>query len=182
MPYRESLGEFFTARCQHLRDSFGTGYCFRQKHYLECGGIPPYPRLMYADDILWLRLLRYGDKITAPEFLFGYRHHPTSTSVEQNADRYRLTLTALRRFTEELARDFPDLVATESGAQALQALIRPALVQIEKGAYRVGLDLNLIREDWAALATRLSADGRAPLQPRQRPFKRAWHALRRGLT
>ena len=58
MPARETAEGFLAARLRLRRDSQGTGYMFRTSDYLRVGGIPLYKKLMFADDALWLGLMR----------------------------------------------------------------------------------------------------------------------------
>lgn len=181
-PARETLEQFFLARCHEQRDSFGTGPVFRLRDYLAVGGIPLYPRLMYSDDMLWLKLMQRGDKVTAPAVAFEYRQHEGNTSSEQSAERYLATLGALRRFVDELERSFPQLLATDAQRDALQALLLPIFRHTEKGTYRVGIAAAQVLPDWQALAAHLERRGRVAPVLRYRPLKRALHTLRRALS
>lgn len=80
MPERETAADFLAARLAQIRDSFGTGHMMRSKDYDRVGGIPSYPKLLYADDALWLMLMESSWKATASEECFSYRLHGASTS------------------------------------------------------------------------------------------------------
>lgn len=80
MPATETGADFLRSRLRFRRDSFGTGYMFRSTDYERVGGIPPFNKLMLADDALWLSLMRYGPKATAARISFSYRVHAASTS------------------------------------------------------------------------------------------------------
>jgi GT2 family glycosyltransferase len=80
MPVRETADGFLAARLRLRRDSYGTGYMFRTLDYARVGGIPPYKKLMFADDALWLKLMRGSYKATLARRMFSYRLHPGATS------------------------------------------------------------------------------------------------------
>jgi glycosyltransferase involved in cell wall biosynthesis len=80
MPARETAEGFVAARLRLRRDSHGTGYMFRTSDYLRVGGIPPYKKLMFADDTLWLELMRGSYKATLGREMFSYRLHSGATS------------------------------------------------------------------------------------------------------
>ena len=80
MPFEEGASEFAAARFCNIRDSFSTGYVMRSNDYDAAGGIPPYAGLIYADDALWITMLRGHDhrKYTSPGKYFSYRQHRDS--------------------------------------------------------------------------------------------------------
>ncbi len=80
MPGRETAAEFLAARLCHLRDSFGTGHVFRSADYDAHGGIQAFPKLLYADDALFMRTIGASYRATALEETFSYRLHQASTS------------------------------------------------------------------------------------------------------
>ena len=80
MPTVETAESFLAERLQLRRDSFGTGYMYRASDYLRVGGIPLYKKLMFADDALWLSLMRGSYKATLRQQMFSYRLHPGGTS------------------------------------------------------------------------------------------------------
>ena len=80
MPAIEKADAFLTSRLSFRRDSFGTGYLFRSTDYERVGGIPGYKKLMFADDALWLRLMKDSYKATSVRECFSYRKHSQSTS------------------------------------------------------------------------------------------------------
>ena len=80
MPAREPAAEFLAARLCRLRDSYGTGYVLRSREYDALGGIPVYPKLLYADDALFLRAMAPSYRATALEEAFSYRTHAISAS------------------------------------------------------------------------------------------------------
>ncbi len=189
IPVRESLGDFFLARCWGVRDAFGTGYVFRPGDYVACGGIPPYPRLLFSDDMLWMRLLNKGEKISSEKTCFEYRVHSISASAEHHtADKYTSFLSAFAQFMHDLETEFPVLLEHESHRAGLKKRIGSVLRYVEQGGYRVGLDREAFELDWVPLAARFDRLGAelhdlsdVPMIFRYRPFKRLAHALRRAI-
>ncbi len=102
MPERETGAEFLAARLQEKRDSFGTGYMMRSAAYDAVGGIPQFPKLLFADDALWLSLMQNGWKATAPQKCFSYRLHTSSTSGNRGSLDYLKALNRFWRFLEPL--------------------------------------------------------------------------------
>lgn len=84
IPKFEAAHEYLASRLCELRDSFGTGFVMRSKDYDDVGGIPLFPNLLYADDSLWLKLLKDSVKITSSNISFSYRLHENSTSGKPN--------------------------------------------------------------------------------------------------
>ena len=81
MPARETAGEFLGVRLCELRDSFGTGHVLRSAVYDAIGGIPPYPKLLFADDALFLQAIGGSYRATALDETFSYRLHASSASA-----------------------------------------------------------------------------------------------------
>lgn len=84
IPKFEAAHEYLASRLCDLRDSFGTGFVMRSKDYDDVGGIPLLPNLLYADDSLWIKLIKDSVKITSPNISFSYRLHASSTSGKPN--------------------------------------------------------------------------------------------------
>jgi len=80
----EKVDGFLAARLSFQRDSFGTGYMFRSADYERVGGIPHFKNLMFADDALWIELMKDSYKVTTDEECFSYRVHAKSTSYAPN--------------------------------------------------------------------------------------------------
>jgi len=99
VPIQESAEGFLQARHRGERDVFGTGYVMRSEHFRAVGGVPAFPRLIYADDALLYRLARISSKVCSLRSLFAYRWHRRSASRDvELADLYqasRLYLQAL---------------------------------------------------------------------------------------
>jgi glycosyltransferase involved in cell wall biosynthesis len=99
MPTRETAESFLAARLRLRRDSYGTGYMCRATDYVRVGGIPPYKKLMFADDALWMSLMRNSYKATLPQEMFSYRLHPGGTS---HAPDWRSTFDSLAAYLDFL--------------------------------------------------------------------------------
>ncbi len=129
MPTTESAGDFLKSRFLFRRDSFGTGYMFRSVDYESVGGIPNYKKLMFADDALWLLLMKNSYKATSNTECFSYRVHAESTSY---APDWRLTYASLINylgFLERYAADHKDI------ASVLQNQMRDFLIFWFRWAY-----------------------------------------------
>jgi glycosyltransferase involved in cell wall biosynthesis len=99
MPASETAESFLAARLRLGRDSYGTGYMCRAADYVRVGGIPPYKKLMFADDALWLSLMRGSYKATLPQETFSYRLHPGGTS---HSPDWRSTFDSLGAYLDFL--------------------------------------------------------------------------------
>lgn len=103
MPKQETAAEFLAARLALIRDSFGTGYMMRSQDYDKLGGIPAYPKLLFADDALWLGLMELSWKATAHKECFAYRLHSGSTSGTPDQNSYFNALEQYVLFLENLS-------------------------------------------------------------------------------
>jgi glycosyltransferase involved in cell wall biosynthesis len=99
MPARETAEGFLAARLRLRRDSHGTGYMFRATDYVRVGGIPLYKKLIFADDALWLKLMRGSYTATLAREMFSYRLHPGGTS---HSPDWRSTFDALACYLDFL--------------------------------------------------------------------------------
>ena len=73
IPSYENAEEFLHSRHQYRRDSFGTGYVMRSVDFTNAGGFPLFPKLVFADDVLWYKLAALGGKACDQGFYFAYR-------------------------------------------------------------------------------------------------------------
>lgn len=80
VPYRETAQDFLRARHLFQRDNYGTGYVMRSADYKKVGGVPQFPRLIYADDAAWYSLAQLASKACSPHYLFAYRYYEASTA------------------------------------------------------------------------------------------------------
>ena len=81
IPVRETAPQFFAAQLQYSRDVFGTGYVMRSTDYERLGGIPPFERLLFADNALWMLLARQSWKAADPRVAISIRIHNQSESA-----------------------------------------------------------------------------------------------------
>jgi len=80
--------EFIAHQFLRSIDSTGTGYMMRSEDYDNTGGMPNYPKLIFADYALWITLMQKSYKATAPEECFSYRIHD-SISKLTNGEEYQ---------------------------------------------------------------------------------------------
>ncbi len=136
MPGRETAAEFLAARLCELRDSFGTGHVLRSSAYDAIGGIPPFPKLLFADDALFLQAIGASYRATALDEMFSYRWHAASASTGcamgelfGGLEQYGRLLADLREhdpaLAEVLRRYFPGY-AVHVGRQWRQEALRAA--------------------------------------------------------
>jgi len=79
MPEREDAASFLRARLRGERDSY-SGCVMRSADYDRAGGMPRFPRLLFADDALWLALIAGSYAATSPATAFDLRMHEASQS------------------------------------------------------------------------------------------------------
>lgn len=110
MPKLETVNEFIACRLAEIRDSFGTGYVIKSSEYEHVGGIPNYPQLLFSDDVLWIKLIDSGIKVTAPDVCFSYRLHAASTSGSPNHQSLFNALREYLAFLDEFSKDKKELL------------------------------------------------------------------------
>lgn len=81
VPAREDPADYLRSRLNFDRDIFGTGYVMRSDDYDRAGGIPGFEKLFFADDALWLSLMKGSFKVSDPGDHFSIRVHPKSESA-----------------------------------------------------------------------------------------------------
>ncbi len=64
------------------------GQVIRSKDFVEVGGIPNYPNLLYADFELWMRLLHRGYRASLHTECCSYRIHGSSTTTSSSKLKY----------------------------------------------------------------------------------------------
>jgi glycosyltransferase involved in cell wall biosynthesis len=120
VPERETAAQYLNARFAFQRDVFGTGFVMRSADYDRLGGIPAFERLFFADDVLWLSLMRGSCKITEPSEHFAVRVHAESESASLPS-AWSSILKGLNQFSDFL-RSYP----------AVEAEVRSAIVGQEQ--------------------------------------------------
>jgi glycosyltransferase involved in cell wall biosynthesis len=111
MPERETAAGFLAARLCGLRHSFGTGHVMRSAIYDAVGGIPPFAKLLYADDALFIKVIGSSYRATAMDEAFSYRGHSTSAS---GGSLMRENFQALETYADFLL-DFQKKVSVVAG-------------------------------------------------------------------
>jgi glycosyltransferase involved in cell wall biosynthesis len=101
VPERETAAQYLEARFKSKRDIFGTGFVMRSADYDRLGGIPPFEKLFFADDALWLSLLGQSYKAADPAERFAVRIHPGSESASLPS-AWSSILTGLNQFSDFL--------------------------------------------------------------------------------
>lgn len=115
IPYHENCRDFFLSRCWGQRDSYGTGYVFRTVDYLNMGGIPDLPLLLWSDDLMVMSLAKLSLKVAAPDKCFAYRLHKKSTSGAMTRNKYSSYISAAMQFSGVVNERFPELLADDYG-------------------------------------------------------------------
>lgn len=92
----EVLSGFLTGKT----DIMGTGFMMRSKDYDAVGGIPAYPKLLFADFELWINLARIHYLAVATEETFAFRIHQSTTTSAADS----VMLDAFDRFIEYLVK------------------------------------------------------------------------------
>ncbi len=154
MPTVETASEYFRCRAWGFRDSFGSGIAFSASDYVAVGGIPDFPRLLYADDALMLELTRLSYKATSPAIAHAVRFHESSASGSQSLAKNCDLVRAVDRWCNEIRERHPDLIADEVGQVALGRLVARALAGTDLGCWECAYpqDVREIRRRLAAAA------------------------------
>lgn len=108
LPARETAAEYLTALFTGTRDTYGTGYLMRSARYQAVGGIPPFEKLLFADDALWMALMQGSYKATAAEQCFSCRLHPASASGGTGWQSWLAAMPPYAAFLADLAARDPD--------------------------------------------------------------------------
>jgi hypothetical protein len=143
LPARETAAEYLTALFTGRRDTYGTGYLMRSARYDAVGGIPPWEKLLFADDALWMALMEGSYKATAPQQCFSCRLHSASASGGTGWQSWRAALPSYAAFLSAFAARDPDFAqaytayAPDYFEQWRRSLWTLALTQATRGGQRV---------------------------------------------
>lgn len=121
MPEIETASEFLAARLCGMRHSYGTGHVLRSRDYDALGGIPPYLKLLYADDALFVNAIRGSYRATALEEAFSYRYHPASESGGCSGEEMFVGLETYANLLSELQKNdgaIAKILSRHSGSYA----------------------------------------------------------------
>lgn len=99
----ETAAEYLTARFNYKKDVYGTGYVMLSEDYDRAGGIPPFEKLLFADDALWLTLLTKSFKTASAKESIAVRIHTESESASMPGS-WKSTLLGLQQFSEFLGK------------------------------------------------------------------------------
>jgi hypothetical protein len=116
VPEHETAAQFLEARLTFQRDVFGTGYVMRSVDYDRIGGLPPFEKLFFADDALWLSLIGNACKAADPTEHCAVRIHPKSESASLPSI-WKPALTGLSQFSAFL----DSFLADNADARAVYA-------------------------------------------------------------
>jgi glycosyltransferase involved in cell wall biosynthesis len=135
VPERETAAEYLRARLELRRDAFGTGYVMRSEDYDRVGGIPPFERLFFADDALWLSLMSGSYKAADASEAFAVRIHPKSESASLPSiwEPMLVSLGQFSRFLEVLGK------RDEACGAVLEELSAPFMINRHRTAYLYAL-------------------------------------------
>ncbi|PJF31747.1 MAG: hypothetical protein CUN51_02055 [Candidatus Thermofonsia Clade 1 bacterium] len=134
-PPRLDADEYLYGLHTRRLESYATGYVMRSSDYIRLGGIPPLRNLLYADLLLWYRLISLGYLACSPRYAFSYRVHEQSMSYAmQLSDWY----TASEQYLTGLAES--DHFKNERHKRAAYACIAH---ELKRALYRSLLTLIL---------------------------------------
>jgi len=135
-------------------DLMGTGFMMRSRDYDAIGGIPAYPNLLFADMELWIELARKKYLAVAPDEVFSYRKHVSSTTSSSSDARFLSSFDRLVNYFSELKEKDPSVAdvierdSTELLRQYCQGLTHRLLrtPKKERQIARVADVINQFRE------------------------------------
>jgi hypothetical protein len=84
IPSCEDATTFLNAVHQFQRDFYGTGFILRTTDFIQLGGMPTLPGLMFADVLLAFWVMQRGDKVASQAYLFDYRYHRHSAARQSS--------------------------------------------------------------------------------------------------
>ena len=82
-------------------DTMGTGFIMRSNDFNEVGGMPNYPKLLFADMELWQRLTDKSYLAVEQAELFSYRRHSGATTASTDIS---VIIQALEKFIDYLSQ------------------------------------------------------------------------------
>ncbi|QYE35955.1 glycosyltransferase family 2 protein [Polymorphobacter sp. PAMC 29334] len=123
IPHTESAVDFIQARSWGLRDSFGIGYVFRRSDYIKVEGIPAFPSLLFADDLLFARLSALGHKACLQTAQCAYRLHAGSASGMMTPAKINAHVEALASYMAAIQQEFTEMTTSPPARYALARLL-----------------------------------------------------------
>ena len=100
---RETVTDYISQLFSHQRDTYGTGYLYRSIDYDSVGGIPRWDQLIFADDALWMTLMKKSWNTTAREECFSVRVHPKSSGHKVKWQDWVAGMRPYHKFLQGLA-------------------------------------------------------------------------------
>ncbi len=84
-----TAAEFIRHECTQTLDSMGTGYMMRSADFDAVGGMGmEYPKLIFADYALWVKMCLRGGVAVSPVQAFSYRIQQNNVSKLTNGEEY----------------------------------------------------------------------------------------------
>ena len=121
MTEAQYVHEFLDCQMNQTLDSTGTGYMMRSSDYDALGGISPaYPKLIFADYELWVKLISKSYKTTSGKICFSYRLHESVSRLTNGEDyqqafgKYILFLNSIKDSNKDI-----NIVILQSGKKML---------------------------------------------------------------
>lgn len=159
LPERETAAGYITALYGRDRDTYGTGYLFSSDRYDRVGGIPPFEKLLFADDALWISLMQGSYKATATEECFSCRIYTSSTGASAPWQSWLAGMNSYIPFLQAVAAQDAEFAAALENPghdyflNYARSLYNLAVVQATKRNQSVDpTAMNLIREALAKIA------------------------------
>lgn len=104
--------EFLACEFTQTLDSMGTGYMMRSKDFDAAGGMGlRYPKLIFADYALWVKLTLLNYKATTATTAFSYRLQQHNVSKLTNGDEYQQAFGEYAHFLAGLRVQHPAIAA-----------------------------------------------------------------------
>jgi len=111
LPARETAAEYISGLFGGQRDTWGSGYMMRSADYDAVGGIPRHEKLLFADDMLWIKIMQRAYKAAAPEECFSIRRHSTSVGATASWQSWVKGMEHYVPFLAELQQRDPEVTA-----------------------------------------------------------------------
>jgi glycosyltransferase involved in cell wall biosynthesis len=135
VPIRETPAQYLEGRFAFQRDISATGVVMRSAEYDRIGGIPHFWGLAFADDGLWLSLMKGGYKAYDAAELVGIRMHSKKESTTKPSS-WSLILRGLNDLSDFLQR----YAAGDPEVRSVAAASQPAyMLRYHRNIYILAL-------------------------------------------
>jgi hypothetical protein len=144
----------------------------RFSDYRDAGGIPPYPKLIYADDALWLTLTQIHGLHILPDECFSYCLRGTNTSYVDDSNVFLVAFSSYLDLLERMATedaDVRDVLVRYAPAFTQELASHWALEESNRANRRNESARADVIEGWSAVRRRVDA-----LAPRSAPTSDGW--------